>query len=625
MAKENTILAIDVGGDSLKMAEFVVPPSGGLVLNKYAISEYDESIGETDFMDRFLSAYRRMLAEHKFKSKQVRVTISGQHAFSRLSKLPPLTENQAQVVQIIEFEAKQTVPYPMDEVVWSYQLIRHSGNRNHQVQDEGEAATPNEYDADQDELEALFVAVKADLVSGIADVIQDSGKDILSIEMAPTAIYNAAKANNVGSEGCDMVLNIGGRCSCLVFFDQTRIYVRTIPIAGDTITQQIAKEFNIGFSDAEALKRRHCFIALGGAYEDPDSETAATISKIARNVMTRLHGEINRSINQWRSQYDGNKPVRMLLSGGSSIIQYAPHFFCEKLRIPVEYLNVFPVVGITEEIDKEKLREVAPLFPELVGLGLRHCQDCPIQISLMPLSIKRHEILQKKKPYLYASAISAIFCLIVFYWLISARKGYDMRRVELTASKVEETEKRVAEVREATGKLQKAETAYKDALEILKQRGQWFAILNELQRITPDYMWFTTIEGAPEEMNLSLGGMGMGMPGAGMMGPMAGGAAGGMAGGPGGGMSSASSIGGLGMGLAESLPDYEWIVLYGHSLVMDKATVLPEDIFRERVQQSALFDSENESFKYEHLQADAGSNNVTAFKVKIKLKEPIKQ
>ena len=76
-------------------------------------------------------------------------------------------------------------------------------------------------------------------------------------------------------------------------------------------------------------------MALGGAYEEPDSQVAATISKIARNVMTRLHGEINRSINVWRSQHGGNRPGRMLLCGGSSIIPYSQHFFNEKLHIPV--------------------------------------------------------------------------------------------------------------------------------------------------------------------------------------------------------------------------------------------------------------------------------------------------
>ena len=40
--KENTILAIDVGANSLKMAEFLMPLSGGMILTGYAIEEYGE-------------------------------------------------------------------------------------------------------------------------------------------------------------------------------------------------------------------------------------------------------------------------------------------------------------------------------------------------------------------------------------------------------------------------------------------------------------------------------------------------------------------------------------------------------------------------------------------------------
>lgn len=84
--KENTILAIDVGANSLKMAEFLMPLSGGMILAGYAIEEYGEEYAQGEFLDGFAVAYRKMLANNHFSSKQVRVAISGQAAFSRLSK-----------------------------------------------------------------------------------------------------------------------------------------------------------------------------------------------------------------------------------------------------------------------------------------------------------------------------------------------------------------------------------------------------------------------------------------------------------------------------------------------------------------------------------------------------------
>ena len=48
--------------------------------------------------------------------------------------------------------------------------------------------------------------------------------------------------------------------------------------------------------------------------------------------MTRLHGEISRSINLYRAHQKGNKPEKLYLAGGSSVMEYMPRFFEEKLK-----------------------------------------------------------------------------------------------------------------------------------------------------------------------------------------------------------------------------------------------------------------------------------------------------
>jgi Tfp pilus assembly PilM family ATPase len=78
----------------------------------------------------------------------VLVTVSGQLAFSRLNKLPELSGDDDAIARVIEFEAKQAVPYTMDEIIWDYQLIQH------------ELPAVTEFDDPAYEYEALFIAVK---------------------------------------------------------------------------------------------------------------------------------------------------------------------------------------------------------------------------------------------------------------------------------------------------------------------------------------------------------------------------------------------------------------------------------------------------------------------------------
>ena len=244
MAKENTILTIDIGGASLKMAEFSYSPSGdNMILERYAVKEMPAELAENNFAAAFAVTFREMMQENDFISHQVRISISSLHAFQRLSKLPPLLGNRTRAAQVVEGEARLTVPYPLEEVIWDYQLIKHTKvfEVESEVSGDDEDNPPEEPMTETvEELEAFFVAVKDDLATSIATTLLDADMEILSIEVSPTATYNAARANVFGEESCDMILDIGGRGSSLIILDGSRVFVRSIPIGGSTITTQIA-------------------------------------------------------------------------------------------------------------------------------------------------------------------------------------------------------------------------------------------------------------------------------------------------------------------------------------------------------------------------------------------------
>jgi Tfp pilus assembly PilM family ATPase len=227
MAKTDSILAIDIGACSLKIASFTYPQSGGLILENFTFTEFGGDLQEEEYSNALREALHSAMAENDFSAENVYFSFSGQSAFIRFVKLPPIGDEEGRVKQVVEYEAKQNVPYPMDEVIWDYQLI---GN----VEDESE-------------IETMFVVVKNDIIDDLTQAIEEIGKESLMIDVAPTAAYNAARANGIGEDDCSMILNIGGRCSSLIFIDSGRFFVRTIPIAGFTVNQQISKEFGITF------------------------------------------------------------------------------------------------------------------------------------------------------------------------------------------------------------------------------------------------------------------------------------------------------------------------------------------------------------------------------------------
>ena len=311
--------------------------------------------------------------------------------------------------------------------------------------------------------------------------------------------YNSARANNVGANECQIILDIGGRCSTLIFLDGSRFFVRTIPIAGDTITQQIAREFNISYADAEEMKRKHGYVSLGGAYEESDSEVASAVSKIVRNVMTRLLGEINRSVNVYRATQKGRKPEKLFLAGGTSILPYTPRFFSEKLRIPVEYLNPFQVVGIGPAVDQQVLSEVAHLYAETIGLALRRLGTSPVEISLIPDYIRKQNEFRSKRPFFLASAIVVLLYFGISLWTLSQQAENIAAKSDKFSSDVSKREAIQKRVKDASNKLTAANGEFDEAVELLKKRNNLIAFYSLIRTCIPDNVWLTdfSISNAP--------------------------------------------------------------------------------------------------------------------------------
>src|SRR5580765_328953 len=378
-----SFLAVDFGAGSLKMAEFEVNEAGGLRLKQYGLKTLGaEGAQEATREATILKALNAMIAEKSIKARNVNVCAPGFHVFSKFVKLPPV--DAAKVPQIIQYEAQQNVPFPLSEVVWDYQIL---------------GSTPG------GELEVLLVAIKSDIVEGLFRVTETAGLRLQLCDVSPAALCNAFRYNYGDLEDCTMLLDIGAKTSNLLFFEKGKVYSRSINLGANSITQDFANESKLKFENAEKIKIEEGFVSLGGAYEEPENPNQAAISKIARQFMTRLHIQVNQTMQFYRGQQGGSAPQRLFLSGGASVMPYTAQFFAEKLNVPVEYFNPFRNVQIDPSVSLEELARVAHSLGEVVGLGLRNLAHCPIELNLMPKSSLKRQELSQKKPYFVAAAL----------------------------------------------------------------------------------------------------------------------------------------------------------------------------------------------------------------------------
>src|SRR3954470_17765341 len=390
MLSSKSFLAVDFGAANLKVAEFEITDEGGLLLKQYGITSIGvEGTQEGAREGATQKALQELLAEKSYGSKNINICAPGFHTFSKFVKLPPV--DTSKVTQIIQYEAQQNVPFPLEEVVWDYQIL-------------GAAASG--------ELEVLLVAIKSDIVEGLFRVAETVGLRLQLVDVSPAALCNSFRYNYGDLEGCTMLLDIGAKTSNLLFFEKGKVFARSINIGANSITQDFVAEAKMPFAKAEEIKVNEGFVSLGGAYEEPENPHQAAISKIARQVMTRLHIQVNQTIQFYRGQQGGSAPVRLFLAGGASIMPYTAQFFAEKLNVGVEYFNPFRNIERDPSIDVEELAKVAHSFGEVVGLGLRNLAQCPVELNLIPKSIRSKQAFDSKKPYFIATMVSLI--LVVF-------------------------------------------------------------------------------------------------------------------------------------------------------------------------------------------------------------------
>src|SRR5205809_8065985 len=277
MAAPSRLITLNIGSQTIGLAEFRVI-QGRLVMLNYRFREapLDPATGQR--LEAHVALHetalvlREIMHEMHIHRADVNYAVPAQSVFARFVKLPALDAEK--IDKIISFEAQQNVPFPLDQVVWDYQLV--GGGMGEQI-------------------EVVIVAIKRDLLDEINNTVEETGLRTRIVGVASMGLYNAFCYNYTNLSGCSLLVDIGARTTNILFIESGRIFSRSLPIGGIAITSAISREFGESFAAAETRKQRDGFVALGGAAEpaDPDISRAA---KIVRSTMTRRHAQSMRSI-----------------------------------------------------------------------------------------------------------------------------------------------------------------------------------------------------------------------------------------------------------------------------------------------------------------------------------------
>ena len=122
MPKPTAAWGLDIGQCALKALKLELV-DGKPTATAFDYIEHPKILSQPDADPDALTreALDKFLSRNPLGNDLVALAVAGQSGLSRFVKLPPV--EQSKIADIVKFEAKQQIPFPLEEVVWDYQTI----------------------------------------------------------------------------------------------------------------------------------------------------------------------------------------------------------------------------------------------------------------------------------------------------------------------------------------------------------------------------------------------------------------------------------------------------------------------------------------------------------------------
>ncbi len=364
-------------------------------------------------------ALEQFISRNDLAGESVAIAVPGQSGLARFIKLPPVERKK--IPDIVKYEARQQIPFALEDVVWDYQPLVGS-------EEEGYAI----------ETEVGLFAMKRDQVARHLKPLEAAGIAVDIIQLAPLAIYNFICYDRLNVEGAydpakpppsTVIISLGTDTTDLVITNGYRVWQRSIPIGGNHFTKSLTKELKLTFAKAEHLKRNAM-----------KAENPKVVFQAMRPVFSDLVAEIQRSIGFFTSNNRNAKLGDMVALGNPMKLPGLQRFLSQNLDQEVKLVDQFNnLVGGTATAGPQ-FKENQLTFGVAYGLCVQALGSSQLRTNLLPEEIVTTRLVKAKKPWAVAAAALLLASFTINYFghyssLMTADVTDPQMAQELTSAK----------------------------------------------------------------------------------------------------------------------------------------------------------------------------------------------
>jgi len=388
MADSQDVWGIEIGQAGLKAVHLRYAEAADQVLAMaHQYIPHPKILSQPDAIPEELipQAIATFLESNDVRGSRVAISLPGPTSLARFINLPPVESNK--VAQIVEYEAKQQIPFDLDDVIWSYQKISGSVD-----EDSGYMLNA----------EVGLFAMKRDQVYETLQPFLDAGIEVDLVQIAPLALYNFVCYDQMGVRVEDdpddfeehtIVLDMGTDNTTLLITNGAKIWIRNVPLGGNHFTRALTKEMKLTFTKAEHLK---CHATKS---EDPRA-----VFQALRPVFNEYVSEIQRSIGYFSSVNRDAKIVRVLGCGNGFKLAGLQKFLQQSLQYDVERVESLKGVIGEKVLNSDEFQDNVLTFAVPLGLALQSLGVTRVHTTLLPGEIKTARLIRQKKPWAVIAA-----------------------------------------------------------------------------------------------------------------------------------------------------------------------------------------------------------------------------
>ncbi|MFL5351120.1 type IV pilus assembly protein PilM, partial [Archangium sp.] len=283
--------------------------------------------------------------------REVAIGVSGHSVIIKKIPMPRMTQEELE--ESIQWEAEQYIPFDVKDVNIDTQILSSGA------------------DDATGQMDVLLVAAKKDMINDYTTVVSESGLQPVVVDVDAFAVQNMFASNyDVPDKETVVLINAGASVVNInIISNGITVFTRDVTIGGNQFTEEIQKQLNVSYEEAEALK-------IGGTRGDSDAVVPQEVERVLLSVAEQVAGEIQRSLDFYAGTAVDANFTKVYLSGGTAKIPALFKTIETRVGVPVEILNPFRKIDVdNRKFDPAFIMEVAPMAAVAVGLALRRPGD----------------------------------------------------------------------------------------------------------------------------------------------------------------------------------------------------------------------------------------------------------